>query len=445
MTQGNIAKALIQFVLPLALGNAFQQLYNIVDTLVLGHYVGTNALAAVGEASMIIWVFNAVIFGLKSGVSILCSTYYGAGNVKNLRRIILIGIWMLVGISAVCTIVGFLIGTPFLKYLNTPEEIFSDAILYWRIYVAGMSFLFVFNFCNGVFQSFGESRLPFLILVISSLVNIALDIVFVCRFKWAVFGVGLATVIAEFISALIGVVFLIRKLKTLHTDQKEKIWDFGEFKAIIRLALPSALQQGVLAIGVVAVQAVVNKCGTSLIAGATISGKIEGIVSIPLVTIGEAMSVFTAQNIGAKKKERIPQGIRAAFAISYILWAVIAVVSVFWGKDLVCLFLSEYDAAVVRDGYSFMMSSLCMMVFMVVQRDLSGVLCGMQKMKYFVYTFMINITARIIFAYSTYGLIGRYSVLIANPFSVACGMIAATAFYFRIAKEQEINIREAKE
>ena len=441
MTKGSIRRNLILFIIPLAVGNVLQQLYNITDVFILGRYVGSDALAAVGAVTIMTFVFNAIIFGLKAGISIVCSTHFGEKNYSKVKTTISTGIILLVILGLLSTLIGICGCDAILAMLHTPKELLGEAAVYLRIYSIGIFFVFMFNFCYAVFQSLGNSRIPFIILVISTAVNIVGDITLVIYFNMGVAGTAIATVLAQAISSIVAALFLVREFKAVDTNkEKYKLFDVEVLKNVFSVGFPSIVQQAVVSVGILIVQSYINRCGADTISGVTIASKIEGIVSMPIVTIGEAVSVFTAQNVGAKKEYRIREGVTTALKIDYILVTILLVVLIFTGKPITRLFLGEeVSEEILTASFEYLMSLGIGLYFMSINHSVGGMLRGIQKMIPFLTSFVINIFVRIISAYILFHAFWRIGVFIANPVSFMAGSIVALYFYKKLYYDKYIR------
>ncbi len=438
MTEENVTAALLWFILPLTAGNIIQQLYNIVDIFIVGHYLGRSALASVGAVSNIIFLFNAVMIGLKSGIAVISSGDYGRKDyisyLKSIRSAkLLIGIGI-----AVTLLTGLVGGNLILKFIQVPEEVWDSSILYFKIIVLGYPFLFVFNYGSAIMQSIGNSKIVFLSLAGSTMVNVILDVVFVRISGYGVAGAALATVISQMIPAII-LLFALKTDAVMREIKKQGNRSVSgpsvtKIREILQVSLPAMLQQGILAIGVVSITALINKCGTEMIAGVTVAGKIEGIVTMPVVTIGEALAVFTAQNIGAGKWERVQEGLKSAIKICGVMGIALSVLVVCKGKFLIGLFLDQYNDMIIEKGYCYMMSIMVMIFFMIPFRCFIGVATGMKNMMVVLVSFGLNILGRVTSAYILFPVVKEYAIYLANPFSVLIGTITVVLLYTREAQ-----------
>ena len=446
MTTGNVTVSLLYFVIPLAVGNILQQLYNIIDTYIVGRYIGNSALSAVGSVSNLIFIFNAVVMGLKAGISVTCSEDFGRGDARSFGQNRRAGLILIIISTIICVSVGLACLNPLLRLINVPGEIVGSSREYLKIIILGLPFVFMFNYGIAIIQAQGNSIVTFIALLISTVCNVALDLLFICRFSMGVKGAAFATIIAQLLSAGIAIAYLSKR--DFGVFKRNRRVAEKNFKDILKVSFPSMLQQGILAIGVVSIAALINKCGSSMIAGVAIGGKIDSIGSMPVMTIAEALSVFTAQNIGAGKRERIVRGIQSAMGVSFIFAIGLSILIFKEGRGIIQLFLSTPNEEIVDEGMNYMISILIMLVFMIPFRSFIGVLTGMRKMELVIISFLLNITSRVGFAYFTFSHLKKLSIYISNPLSVCVGAITAISLYYLYAnpnKHIEKTMRENKD
>ena len=310
MTEGKPSGVLWKFTIPMLVSVMFQQLYNIVDSIVAGKFVGVKALAAVGASYPITMIFMAVATGLNIGCSVVISLYFGAKEYKQMKCAISTSLLTVLGISAVLTALGLVFSRPLMTLLKTPEDIFSDSALYLNIYIGGLIFLFMYNICTGVFTALGDSRTPLYFLIASSLGNIVLDLVFVINFHMGVSGVAWATFLAQGLSSVLAFFTLQKRLKAVES-KKYKLFSGSMLKKIMEIAIPSILQQSFISVGNLFVQGLINSYGSAVVAGYSAGMKINTFAITSFTTLGNGLSSFTAQNIGAQKTERVAKGFRS--------------------------------------------------------------------------------------------------------------------------------------
>lgn len=446
MTSGNVTVSLLYFIIPLTLGNILQQLYNVVDTYIVGRYVGSMALSAVGSVSNLIFIFNAIVLGLKAGISVICSESYGRKDEEDFNISRTVGFSLIVISGVICTIIGVVGASSLMEFIRVPNEIFQDAYGYFRIIFLGYPFVFLFNYGIAITQARGNSNITFIALLSSTICNILLDLVLICIFGLGVNGAAIATIISQALSMIIVFTNLVatvprKKLSVKAGPALEKLKD------ILKVSFPSILQQGILSLGIILISALINQCGTAMIAGVAIGGKIDGIISLPIITIAEALAVFTAQNFGAGKPERIEEGVKAAIKLCIVMVIFLSVLIYYQGREIIELFLDEYDEAIISEGMNYMVSILVMMVFMIFFRCFIGVFTGKKEMRFVLLAFTLNIISRVSFAYVTFPRLGKWSVYIANPLSVLVGAIVIMSVYgiqkygehFQVDANLEIN------
>lgn len=347
LTQGSIFKSVLLFSLPIALELLLQQLYNTVDVISVGRFVGKEALAAVGSTSYIINIFVGLCAGLASGASAISAQSFGAHDTDKLADSVKSSLVLSVLIGIVATFMGLIIVKPMLRIMKTPAEVFSDAAIYLRIYFCGLLGVFVYSFVSGILRAMGDSVLPLILLAVSSVLNIVLDLVFVISFKWGIVGVGVATIIAQYFSAILALILLLSDCRKMFRNSNSS-FKTDICKSIFRIGFPSGLQQCVTSFSNAIVQSYVNFFGAACMAGWAAYSKLDVYIMIPISSMALAVTTFVGQNYGAKKYERMKKGIltcilfgaSVAFLMGFIITA-------FSGK-LVLLFSTDpsvYDYA----------------------------------------------------------------------------------------------------
>ena len=349
MTTGSPARHILTFALPLLLGNLFQQLYNMVDSVVVGNYVGKNALAAVGTCGSMSFLFFSLSSGLAIGIGIIVSQFYGAKNEQQVRNTIANSIYVLVTAALAVSVLGILLCPALLRLLQTPEQIMEDATLYLRTTCAGIIAIALYNGVAAVLRALGDSRTPLYFLILSSVVNVILDLVFVIYCDMGVFGVALATIISQAVSAVTCLLYAYHKVPYFRLTREE----LRPHKAIIlrsfRLGIPMALQSSMIAISCMVLQGVVNSFGDTVMAAFTITSRVEQIIQQPFNSLGTAMTTYAGQNMGAGKPDRVRKGLRQATLM--ILAFCLLMVPIFFllGPQIVRIFVKEQD--VIEMGY----------------------------------------------------------------------------------------------
>lgn len=403
MTAGSPAKTLFFFAIPMVLGNLFQQLYNIIDSMVVGNFVGADALAAVGASTAFSMLFIAVAIGTGIGSSVVVSQFFGSKRMGEMMTAIYTALLTIFALSLIFLVVGLVISRPMLRLMNTPEEIFEGALTYLRIYFYGLPFLFMFNILNSIFNALGVSYIPLVLLGACSVLNIVLDLLFVIEYDMGIAGVAWATLIAQGVSAVVSFAWLMIRLKRVRKEIAEKysLYSFVILKEMGYVAVPSVIQQSIVAMGTLALQGLVNTFGAASVAGYTAATKIDMIAIMPMVNVGNAVSTFTAQNIGAAKPERVKKGFRAGAFMSLAIAFSITIVLFVCGEAFVGAFMdSVTNQEAIRVGVEYLrVVGMCyfMMGFM---NCCNGVLRGSSDMKWFMASTLINFSVRVVTAYS---------------------------------------------
>lgn len=435
MTIGNPSKILFYFALPMVAGNILQQLYNIIDSMIVGNFVGAEALAAVGASYPITFVLITVANGCGIGCGVVISQYFGAKLIDKVKTSIFTSIIFIALFSFVIMICGIMFSGEILRLMNTPDDIFTDSNMYMKIYFMGVVFLFLYNIINSSFNALGNSKTPLKFLLFSSFLNIILDLLFVFKFNMGVAGAAYATLISQGLSALLSLLFLLKTLKTMNCgkndannindidntnnigDIKVKIFDLAILKNIFKIALPSILQQSIVSIGNLFVQALVNSYGAVVIAGYAAATKIDSITILPMSNMSNAVSTFTGQNMGAHKTDRVGKGYKAALMMIGIFCAFAALVLFLFGHKLVGLFVdSASNPGVIAIGTQYMRIVSVFYFFMGLMVITNGILRGSGDMKVFLASTVTNLSTRVIFAYGLAFLIGQSAIWWAVPF-----------------------------
>ena len=301
-------KALLFFAFPMIIGNLFQQFYTMADSVVVGRFVGENALAAVGASYSLTNVFISIAIGGGVGASVLTSRYFGARDYRKMKNSVSTALLSFLVVSLILGGTGLAFGREIMVLLNAPADILEDAVVYLNIYFLGLPFLFMYNVLSSMFNALGRSRIPLYLLIFSSVFNIVLDVIMVCSFHLGVAGVAWATLIAQGISAVLAFLIFLKEMKQFSGKGEQAWFDGREFAGMCRIALPSILQQSTVSIGMMLVQSVVNGFGAQMLAGYSAGMRIESICIVPMAAMGNVMSSYTAQNLGAGREDRVGKG-----------------------------------------------------------------------------------------------------------------------------------------
>lgn len=352
LTKGNEARQILLFSLPMLLGNVFQQLYNMVDSVVVGNYVGKRALAAVGQSFPVLFVSLALVMGFGMASNVLIAQNRGARNNDRVRLIIDTTVVVMAAFAGVVTLFGVLLAPFILSLIGTPVDVLPDATLYLRIIFAGSLPLFGYNGVSAIQRGLGDSKTPLYALMVSTLVNIVLDVVFVVIFHWGVAGVGVATVIAQTVSLVWTLRYLGKQSPELRIKIRGIRADREILREIVRIGLPSGIQQALVGAGMMALTSVVNRFGSNASAAYAAAGKLDSFAVMPAINISMAISTFTGQNLGAGRRDRVSRGLLSGLAMALAITVTISLVLYFFGDRCVGLFTR--DAEVVRIGFEYL-------------------------------------------------------------------------------------------
>ena len=377
LTEGNIWKSIILFSIPLLIGNLFQQLYNAVDSYVVGNYVGKAALAAVGASTPVINMLIGFFMGLSTGAGVVIAQYCGANDTKRMKQAIHSSAALTVVMSIVLTAIGLLGTNALLHAIGVPDDVFAQSSQYLAIYFAGITFTLIYNMGSGILRAIGDSKRPLYFLIIASLINIVLDFLFVKGMNMGVAGAGFATLIAQGISAIMVCYVLMKTKEDYQLVIKDIRFHKDILSRIIKIGLPTGLQQSVVSLSNVIVQSYVNAYGSSVIAGYSVTVKIDGFVNLPLQAFGMAITTFVGQNIGAKKYDRDKKGANITMAMALITIASFSVLMYFFGEQFIAIFNQEKE--VIQAGRLMQMIFIPFYIFLPVNQVIAGVLRGAGK------------------------------------------------------------------
>lgn len=425
LTVGKPSSVLWRFCLPLFGSVIFQQLYNIADSLVAGKFIGEAALAAVGNSYEITLIFIAFAFGCNIACSVIVSEYFGA---KNLRDMIATVHTALISSAAVCAAlmaVGLLGCGALLRLIRTPDELMADSKLYLDIYILGLPFVFFYNISTGIFSALGDSKTPFVFLAASSTLNIAVDILFVTAFGMGVEGVALATFLCQGISCALAMAVVFRRLKHFHLEEKAPAFSMPILKRLTVVAVPSILQQSFISVGNIVLQSIINGFGASVIAGYSATVKLNNLVITSFTTLGNGISNYTAQNVGARQIPRVREGFRAGLRLVWLLSLPLAVLYFATAEQLLRFFIDAPTELALETGVQFL--RIVAPFYLVVSAKLTadGVLRGAGMMKHFMIATFTDLILRVALAFGlSRTALGATGIWMAWPI----GWVVATLF-----------------
>lgn len=430
LTVGKPQTVLWKFCLPLFASVIFQQLYNIADSFVAGKFVGENALAAVGNSYEITLIFIAFAFGCNMGCSVVVSRLFGAKKYKDMKTAIFTACIFSGFVCIILMLIGILGSDTLLRLIKTPSELFSDSKLYLDIYVWGLPFVFFYNIATGIFSALGDSKTPFWFLAISSLTNIAVDIWFVKAFNAGVAGVAWATFICQGISCILSMTVVFRRLGKIKDNEKASLFDVKILKQIIAIAIPSTLQQSFISIGNIVIQGIINGFGAAVMAGYSASVKLNNLVITSFTTVGNGISNYTAQNLGAKKPERIKQGFSAGIKFVWLLSLPMFLLYFFGGNIILKLFMDNPTELAMHTGVVFLKILSPFYFLISVKLVADGILRGSGMMKKFMIATFTDLILRVFlaFAFSVTPL-GSNGIWCSWPLGWCVGTTLSLIFY----------------
>ena len=398
LTVGKPERVLWQFCLPLFGSILFQQLYNIADSLVAGKFVGESALAAVGNSYEITLIFIAFAFGCNMGCSVVVSSFFGAKDYSRMKTAVSTAMIASALVCGLLMVFGLLGGGWLLRLIHTPQELMADSLLYLNIYVLGLPFVFFYNLSTGIFSAMGDSKTPFWFLAASSTANIAVDILFVTAFRMGVAGVAWATFLCQGVSCVLALAVIMRRLRKIETPERPARFNRIILQKFVRIAIPSVLQQSFISVGNIIIQSVINGFGGGVIAGYAAGVKLNNLVITSFTTLCNGISNYTAQNLGAGKRERIREGFRAGIKIVWTLGLPLALLYFFAGEPLIRFFIDQPSQTAIDTGITYL--RILAPFYFVVSAKLvaDGVLRGAELMNQFMIATFTDLILRVVLA-----------------------------------------------
>lgn len=429
-TTGSESKLIFRFAGPMLIGNVLQQMYNIVDSIIVGRYLGDKALAAVGASFPIIFMIIALVIGIGIGSSVVISQYFGAKQYEKVKRAADTTYIFLLAAGIIITTVGIATSDGMFKLLQLPEELIEPATSYFNIYMAGLIVMFGFNATTSILRGIGDSKTPLYFLIVSTLTNIGLDLLFILVFKWGIKGAAWATVISQAGAFVVTIVYLNHRQHLLRINVKKIVFDWEIFRQSVSIGLPTGVQQTLVALGSVAMMGIVNTFGTPVIAAFSAASRVDSLAVTPAMNFAGALSGFVAQNIGAGKIDRVANGLKATLWMSLTFCAFITVIIIVWGKSIMTIFTASPE--VINIGYHYLLIVSTFYVVFVVMFTINGLLRGAGAAMIPMYITLLSLwLIRIPLAYlfsKTMGL-GETGIWLAVPIGWFFGAIAAIIYY----------------
>ncbi len=354
MTKGNPTKILISFTFPMLIGNLFQQFYNIVDSVVVGRFIGKDALAAVGSSFMLMNFFSFVIIGLCMGAGVVYSYYFGEQNYPNLRKTIFIS-FLAIGVFTTVLSIALVLSTKqMLLLINTPNSILEDSKTYLQVIFGGLIFVYLYSGCSALLRSIGDSKTPLYFLILSAIINIVLDLTFVLVFNMGVLGVALATIVAQAVSSILCLIYAFGKIPFIRLTREDMVFDKEIARTVGKFSFLTSAQQSIMTFGMVCVQGIVNTFGADTIAAFTAAGKVDSIAYLPVQDFGNAFSTYIAQNKGARKHHRIVEGLKSAVVTIIVFCIILSTLIYFNSENLMKIFVNGNETKVINIGIEYL-------------------------------------------------------------------------------------------
>ena len=424
------ARSLFFFALPMIIGNLFQQFYNMADSIIVGNLVGEEALAAVGASYSFTTDFIMIAIGGGIGASVLTSQYLGAGHYREMKSSVYTFLIAFAVFSTLLAVLGFAVNPTVLRLLKTPDNILPDAVSYLQIYFVGLPFMFMYNILSANFNALGRSRIPLFLLIFSSILNIVLDLWMVGSLKMGVAGAAVATVIAQGIAAVISLVILMRLLSTYAVEGKVQRFRSDMFVTGVKVAIPSIVQQSIVSIGMLLTQSAVNRFGSSALAGYSAGTRLESLCIVPMIATGNAMSTFTAQNLGAGRPERVRQGYRAAYGIIIGFGVLLIAVSQLYYAPILSAFVEQGESAVAFEtGTAYFRFIGFFFSFLGFKAITDGILRGAGDIKIYMLANLINLAIRVAVAQLCSPIWGIELIWYAVPMGWAANYLISYLWY----------------
>ncbi|HAX73403.1 MAG TPA: MATE family efflux transporter, partial [Firmicutes bacterium] len=415
MTKGNPIKLILAFMVPILIGNLFQQVYNMVDTAIVGQFVGVEALAAVGSTGGITFLVVGFIIGFTHGFSVIISQLYGSNDEEGIKKAVGMSLLLSIAATIVITILTVLLVTPILKLMNTPSDIIEYSASYIRILFLGTAATVAYNLFASILRALGDSKTPLYFLIIASVLNIVLDLVFIINFNMGVSGAALATVISQSISAILCYIYIKKKTNVLTLEKHHYKIDKVLIRELLFISIPMALQYSITAIGVMIVQVAINGFGSTTVAAYTAATKAEQVVMQPSIAIGLTLATYVGQNLGAKKYDRIKDGVKKGLYMTVIYNILSAIFIMTFGKHIIGLFVAEGATDVMDIALTYISISAFFYPVLGVLFLYRYSLQGLGNAKIPMYSGIVELGMRCAIAFTLPAVIGFYGICVASP------------------------------
>lgn len=443
LTEGKESRLILNFALPMLLGNLFQQLYNIVDSIIVGNFIGKEALAAVGASFPIIFTLISFIIGIASGGTIIIAQYFGARDITKVKNTIgTIYIFIFIA-SIIVTGLGITFSEEIFRLIQLPENVIPDAKTYLNIYLIGMVAFFGFNATSAILRGIGDSKTPLYFLIVSTILNMSFDLLFIVGFNWGIAGAAWATVLSQSIAFVSAIVYLNKYHEVINIKIKEMRFYRDIFSQAVRIGLPTGMQHTFVSLGMTFIMSIVNKFGTNVIAAYTVATRIDSLALLPAMNIGQALATFVGQNIGAEKTERVKSGLKATFVMSSSISLFVTGMIIAFG-DVLMRFFTD-DPQVIKIGQDYLVIVSSFYILFSAMFTVNGVLrgAGDTLIPMFITLFSLWII-RIPVAYFMSEKIGETGIWWAVPIAWFAGTIVSYIYYLSGNWKTKVVVKHKK-
>lgn len=434
LTNDSPSKAISKFALPMVVGSLFQQIYTLVDSAVVGKYVGEAALASIGASFALTTIFICIGVGGGAGASVLIARYFGSRDYKRMKTAIFTSIIGFLVLALGLSIFGLVFSKKLMAILQTPEEILDMAVLYLNIYFYGLPFLFMYNIISALYQALGESKIPLYFLIFSSVLNVILDVYFVRDLGFGLAGAAYATLLAQGLSAVLSFAVFVKRLGKIRVESMG-IFSKKELGLISKLAIPSIVQQSTITIGQLLVQSVVNSFGVEILAGFSAAMRVESLIIVPITSLGNALSSYTSQNVGAEKLDRLEKGLRASLIMVGVYSLLVLSILKLNYSSIIAFFMNEKSSSLaIETGKAYLDFISFFFILVGSKHCVDGVLRGIGDVRVFTFANIVNLFIRVSLSMTLAQKIGIGIVWYSVPIGWLANLIISTTYYYKVKK-----------
>lgn len=429
LTTGSPARVILAFSIPMVVGNLFQQLYNTVDTIIVGRYIGKDALAAVGSAFTVMVFVTSILLGLCMGASVVFSQFFGAKRIDDLKKCMTTSFVFIGAVTAALSVLSLLLTDQIIMFMNVPPALQADTRAYLTIIFAGLGFTFLYNWSAGLLRALGNSKVPLYFLIAAAIINTVLDLVLIIVFDLGVAGAAIATIIAQAVSALLCVVYCVRKLRFLQFSRHDLRFDRAIFKMTASYSLLTCAQQSIMNFGILMIQGLVNSFGAATMTAFAAAVKIDQFSYMPVQDFGNAVSTYLAQNKGADKPERIAAGIKCSVGMITGFCVLISTLVILFAKPLLTIFISplETEILAIGAGYLYTVAAFyCLIGYLFL---FYGLYRGLGCVHMSIVLTIISLGTRVVLAYLLAPVIGLFGIWVAMPIGWLLADITGLVYY----------------